>query len=195
MKISSVEFVVSAGSERECPEGPMPEVAVSGRSNVGKSSLLNAVFARRGMARVSSTPGLTQRLNYFLVNGAFHVVDLPGYGYAKAPAKARNQWSAMMQGYLRNRTQLAAVIQLVDVRHLPSSQDREMVQWLRDEAMRFCVVPTKMDKLGPVAGEKAVRAIVKALELPATSAVVPFSSETGLGREPLLKWIARTLDA
>src|SRR5437870_5833998 len=108
---------MSAGNVPECPAGMRPEIAMSGRSNVGKSSLLNSLLGRKGLALVSGTPGKTQRLNYFLVNDRFHVVDLPGYGYAQASGAARNQWGRMMQGYLRTRGQLVAVVQLVDSRH------------------------------------------------------------------------------
>jgi GTP-binding protein len=195
VRITSVEFVTSAGSERECPDGPLAEIGVSGRSNVGKSSLLNSLLARRDLANVSKTPGRTQRLNYFLVNQAFHLVDLPGYGYADAPASARDRWSAMMQGYLRRRRQLVGLVQLVDARHLPSKDDHEMVQWLRDEQMPFCLVPTKMDKLGPNAGQQSVRRIVADLDLPPTQPVVPWSSTAALGRSALLAWIGQTLEA
>src|SRR5215470_17157186 len=105
LNIESVEFVRSAGNAAECPAGPRPEIAVSGRSNVGKSSLLNSVLGRRNLARVSATPGKTQRLNYFLVNERFHLVDLPGYGYARAPEAVRDEWRRMMQQYLRTREQ------------------------------------------------------------------------------------------
>ena len=193
MKISAVEFVLSAGSEAECPAGPRPEIAMSGRSNVGKSSLLNSLFARKALALVSGTPGKTQRLNYFLVNDRFHVVDLPGYGYAKTSGKARNQWGRMMQAYLSTRRQLVAVVQLLDCRHPPSREDREMVQWLRDEQMPFCLVATKMDKLGTSKGEAALRAITRELELPTTQPLLPYSSHTGEGRSALLAWIEQTI--
>ncbi len=195
MRIDTVEFVLSAGNASECPAGPQVEIAVSGRSNVGKSSLMNSVFARKSMVQVSGTPGKTQRLNYFLVNGAFHVVDLPGYGYAKAPVSTRIQWGRMMQQYLRTREQLVAVVQLVDCRHEPSREDREMVQWLRDEHMPFCLVATKVDKLATTKRQPAVQAIVKQLELPATQATVAYSSENGEGRPALLAWIGRVLES
>lgn len=195
MKIDSVGFVLSAGGLAECPPGMRAEIAMSGRSNVGKSSLLNSLLGRRELAKVSGTPGKTQRLNYFLVNDEFHLVDLPGYGYAKASGSARNQWGQMMQGYLRNRRQLAAVVQLVDSRHAPSSEDREMVTWLRDERMLFCLVATKVDKLGSSKRASAIRGIAAALELPAEQAIVGYSSETGEGKDALLSWIGHTLDA
>jgi len=167
---------------------------VSGRSNVGKSSLLNSLLGRKDLVKVSATPGKTQRLNYFLVNDQFHLVDLPGYGYAKAPESERNQWRRMMQEYLRTRRQLVAVIQLVDSRHVPSRDDREMVQWLLGESMPFCLVMTKSDKLRQSERQPAQRAIVGALDMPRTQPLVPHSSNTGEGRLALLAWIRETLE-
>lgn len=195
MKIASAEFVLSAGRARECPTGARAEIAVSGRSNVGKSSLLNSLLGRRKLALVSATPGKTQRLNYFLVNDSFHMVDLPGYGFARAPESVREEWRRMMQGCLRTREQLVAMIQLVDSRHAPSREDHEMVQWLRDEGLPFCLVATKIDKLRRGERAAALRAITTALELPGTQPLVPYSSETGEGRDALLTWIGRALTA
>ncbi|NOT32959.1 MAG: YihA family ribosome biogenesis GTP-binding protein [Candidatus Eisenbacteria bacterium] len=195
MKINSVEFVMSAGNARECPEGALPEIAVSGRSNVGKSSLMNSLFGRKDLVMVSATPGKTQRLNYFLVNEKFHIVDLPGYGFAKAPPKVREQWARMMQEFLRTRRQLVAMIQLVDVRHDPSREDREMVRWLLDERMPFCLVATKTDKLASSKREPAMRAIATTLELPADQPMVGYSSHAGEGRPALLAWVGQALSA
>lgn len=195
MKIVTAEFVTSAGKAVECPPGPRPEIAVSGRSNVGKSSLLNSLFGRKKLVKVSSTPGKTQRLNYFLVNDRFHVVDLPGYGFAHAPDSVRDQWRDMMQEYLRTRRQLAAVIQLVDSRHEPSREDREMVKWLRGEQLPFCLVASKIDKLGQSKRAPALRAITEALRVPATQTLIPHSSETGEGKTELLAWMDRTIAA
>lgn len=194
MKIESAEFVLSAGGLRECPVDGRVEIAMSGRSNVGKSSLLNSLFARKRLAKVSGTPGKTQRLNYFLVNGRFYVVDLPGYGFAQAPAKSRNEWSRMMQEYLRKRRELVAVAQLVDSRHAPSREDCEMVQWLRDERLPFCLVGTKSDKLAPTKRAPALRAIARELGLPEAHPMVAYSSETGDGRLELLRWIGHAVD-
>lgn len=193
MKIDSAVFVMSAGEVSECPAGPRAEIAMSGRSNVGKSSLINLMLRRKGLAKVSGTPGKTQRLGYFLVNDRFHLVDLPGYGYAHASGSDRNRWAAMMQGYLRTRDQLVGVVQLVDSRHAPSREDREMVRWLCDEQLPFCLVATKIDKLGPSKREPALRALLRALELPESQPRVGCSSETGEGRDAVLAWIAQTL--
>jgi GTP-binding protein len=193
VKIVSVEFATSAGNARECPPGPRVEVAMSGRSNVGKSSLVNSLLGRRALAIVSKTPGKTQRLHYFLVNEKFHLVDLPGYGYAKAPGAVRNQWGQMMQNYLRTRRQLVGVVQLVDSRHPPSREDHEMVQWLRDEDMPFCLVATKIDKLRQSKRQPALRDILAALKLPGSQPIVGYSSETGDGRAALLAWISEAV--
>jgi len=195
MKVENVAYVRSAGSLAECPPRPLPEIAISGRSNVGKSSLLNTLLVRRQLARVSSTPGKTQRLHFFLVNGSFHLVDLPGYGYARAPAGVQQAWKGMMQGYLRGRRQLCGVVQLVDARHDPSREDRQMVEWLRSEQVAFCLVPTKMDKLRHGERKSALERILSVLELPGDQPVVPYSSETGEGRLALLDWIAETAAA
>jgi GTP-binding protein len=195
VKIVSAEFVTSAGKASECPPGPRLEIAVSGRSNVGKSSLMNSLFGRKKLVKVSSTPGKTQRLNYFLVNDRFHVVDLPGYGFAQAPDAVRDQWRDMMQEYLRTRRQLVAVIQLVDSRHEPSREDREMVKWLRGEQLSFCLVASKIDKLGQSKRTRALRDITDALQVPATQALVPHSSETGEGKAELLAWMSEALEA
>ena len=194
MKIESIEFVGSRIEAMPKGRGALPEIALSGRSNVGKSSLLNRLMGRSGLAKVSATPGKTQSLNYFLVNQRFHLVDLPGYGFAKAPAAARNRWSDMMQRYLRNCPQIAGCIQLVDVRHPPSREDREMIQWLRDERLPFCLVATKADKIAPTKVPAAVNAIANELRLPASQARIAWSSETGDGRPALLAWIDATLE-
>jgi GTP-binding protein len=195
VKVETVEFVLSAARTSECPADPLPEIAVSGRSNVGKSSLLNMLFRRRGLAKTSGTPGKTQNLNYYLVNGRFHLVDLPGYGYARAPVDERNRWGRMMQGYLRTRPQLVGVVQLVDCRHEPSREDREMVAWLRDERVPYCLVATKVDKLGRGARADAARTIATALGPYDPRAVLQSSGETGEGREAILGWVAELLAA
>jgi GTP-binding protein len=187
--------VTSAGKATEVPRDQLPEIAVSGRSNVGKSSLLNSMLGRKSLAMVSGTPGKTQRLNYFLVNRRFHVVDLPGYGFARAPEATRDQWRAMMQEYLRTRRQLVGIIQLVDSRHEPSREDREMVKWLRIEELPFCVVASKVDKLSQTKRPPALRAIMDALEVAPTQPLVPHSSHTGEGRSALLAWMDDTLEA
>jgi GTP-binding protein len=193
VRIEAVEYVLDAGSVAECPRRALPEIAVSGRSNVGKSSLLNSVLGHAKLARVSRTPGKTQRLHFYLVNSRFHIVDLPGYGYARAPVAARRAWSDMMQGYLRHRRQLAGLLQLVDCRHAPSREDGEMVEWLLQEKLPFCLVPTKMDTLRQGERKPALVRLLEHLELPRDQPVVPYSSRTGEGRDALLDWMAHLL--
>ena len=189
LRIESVQFVCSAATSADLPPDRTPEIAVSGRSNVGKSSLLNSLLGRNDLARVSRTPGKTQLLNFFRVNSRFHLVDLPGYGYARVPEDVLRRWRLTMQEYLRRRRQLVGVIQLVDCRHEPSRQDREMIAWLRDERVRFCLVPTKMDKLAQGERRPALGRLLSDLDLPGDLALVPYSSRTGEGRDELLAWL------
>jgi len=142
---------------------------------------MNSLFGRKALVKVSSTPGKTQRLNYFLVNDRFHVVDLPGYGFAQAPDSVRDQWRGMMQEYLRTRRQLVGIVQLV--------------KWLRGEELSFCLVASKIDKLSQNKRAPALRAITDALQVPGTQPLVPYSSQTGEGRVALLAWMSDTLEA
>lgn len=193
LRIDSVQLVCSAASAADLPAGDLPEVAVSGRSNVGKSSLLNSLLGYRDLARVSRTPGKTQLLHFFRVNERFHVVDLPGYGYARVPAAVVQRWRHTMQEYLRWRRQLVAVVQLVDCRHEPSREDRDMIAWLHAARLQFCLVPTKLDKLKRGERRAAFARLLQALALPPDLALVPYSSRTGEGRTELLAWLARAL--
>lgn len=195
MRIQSVEFVGSAADLSACPNRPLPEVALSGRSNVGKSSLLNTLLGRRGIARVSATPGKTQLLNYFIVNGNFHLVDLPGYGYARMPAPEHQRLRDMVHTYLRRRVELRGVVQLIDARHEPSRDDIEMIEWLRSADLAFCLVPTKMDKLRPGERKPALARLLRHLDLPLEQPMVPFSSRNGEGRDALLDWVDTTVRA
>lgn len=195
LRIESVEFECSAAHFDECPREPAPEIAVSGRSNVGKSSLLNSLLGRKRLAHVSSTPGKTQLLNFFRVNGRFHIVDLPGYGFARVPEAVVRRWRHTMQGYLRQRVQLCGVIQLLDCRHAPSDLDREMIAWLLAEKLPFCLVPTKMDKLKRGERRAAMARILSVLELPPELPLIPYSSVDGEGRSELLAWLDEALSA
>jgi len=193
VRIQSVEFVGSAADLTSCPKRPLAEVALSGRSNVGKSSLLNVLLGRRGIARVSATPGKTQLLNYFIVNDSFHLVDLPGYGYARMPEAEHARLRRMVQAYLRQRRELRGVVQLLDARHEPSRDDIEMIEWLRTAGLAFCLVPTKMDKLRPGERKPALARLLRGLDLPPEQPVVPFSSRDGAGRDALLDWVDATV--
>src|SRR5882672_7050615 len=147
MKITSAEFLKSALKEVDWPRDSIPEIAFLGRSNVGKSSLINSLLGVRGLARTSSTPGRTQLLNFFLINSKFRVVDLPGYGYAKAPKEVRAEWSSAAEGYLAKREQLVLSIHIVDSRHEPSKQDLQLHEWLVHHHKPHLIVATKSDKL------------------------------------------------
>ena len=166
------------------PESPLPEVAFAGRSNVGKSSLLNALLRRRSAARVSKTPGRTREINFFQVNDAFLLADLPGYGYARVAKSRQAEWRPLIESYLRSSPNLRGLVLLLDARRDPSEDDHAMLSFLADSGTPVLVAITKMDKLGADAGRKRVNAIAAALELDADQ-VVPVSAETGMGRDEL----------
>src|SRR5262245_29302967 len=183
--VRQLEFLggmASAGGWR--PESTLPEVAFAGRSNVGKSSLLNALLRRRAAARVSRTPGRTREINFFRVNNAFVLVDLPGYGYARIAKSRRAEWRPLIEGYLRSSTNLRGLVLLLDSRRDPTDDDRAMLAFLADAGTPVLVAITKMDKFGKDAGQHRVHAIAAALELESEQ-VVPVSAETGMGRDEL----------
>lgn len=182
--LRQVSFVKSAAKVDQCPSEAMPEVAFAGRSNVGKSSLMNMLLSRKNLVKVSSTPGRTQLLNFFCVNESFHLVDLPGYGFAKAPAHVRNNWQALITQYLASRQQLAAVVLLLDVRHLPSPEDYAVLELFREVEVPCLIAVTKSDKLSQQQRSNQVRQIAKALSLHPGD-VIPCSANTGLGRDAL----------
>lgn len=150
MKISSVEFIGSYEDIKQCPQTGMPEYAFIGRSNVGKSSLINMILGRKEMARISSTPGKTQTINYYLVNEKWYLVDLPGYGYARISKVKRKKWRQMIETYLQQRLPLYCVFTLLDSRHELQANDLEFVNWLGEKAIPFVIAYTKTDKVKPV---------------------------------------------
>jgi len=186
MKISSAEFITSAVKAASYPAGELPEVALAGRSNVGKSSLLNKLVNKKGLARSSNTPGRTRLINFFLVNSLFQLVDLPGYGYAKVSAGERESWRKMVETYLKTRENLRGVVLLVDSRHPPTAQDVQMYDWLKHQDVPAVVVATKADKLSRSRLLQSLKVIRATLPLTEGEPVVPFSAQTGLGREELL---------
>jgi len=205
MKISSAEFVKSAFERRHWPTDGRPEIAFLGRSNVGKSSLLNSLLQRRALARTSNTPGRTQSINYFLINAknpvttptsrgsdksGFYFVDLPGYGFAKVSKTMRADWGKMAEDYLSGREELALCIQLVDSRHEPSRLDLQLHEWLIFNEKKHIVVATKSDKLSANELGKQLRLIEQ--EMPG-SKVIPYSSQTGKGRDKVWSQIIETL--
>lgn len=183
--IRSLEFIggmASVGGWR--PEPSLPEIAFAGRSNVGKSSLLNKLIHRKKFARVSNTPGRTREINFFKVNGAFILVDLPGYGYARISKEKRAEWRPLIEGYLRQSPQLRGIVHLLDVRHDPTDDDRGMLEFLGDIGLPTIIVLTKIDKLTATERAKRIGEINKSLALDADQ-VIAFSAVTGEGRDEL----------
>lgn len=190
MKITSTEFVKSAFAEEHWPPDEKREVAFLGRSNVGKSSLINSLLGVKGLARTSSTPGRTQSLNFFLINNRFRFVDLPGYGYARVPKLIKASWGEMATNYLAKRSQLMLSIQIVDSRHEPTTLDLQLNEWLAAHAKPRIVVATKSDKLSNNELRKNFERIKQKLD---AEQVITFSATTGLGREKVWRAIEEAI--
>lgn len=186
MKILSAEFLTSVASLAQLPRQRRPEIAAAGRSNVGKSSLINCLLRRRGLARVSGVPGRTQLLNFFLVNQDFYLVDLPGYGYAKVPDAIRRAWGPLVEGYLAAGRDIRAVILLLDARQGVTEKDRQMKQFLDDLSLDCLPILTKIDKLRWNARQSQIRDAAQALGLPYPRGIIPFSAKSEEGREESL---------
>ncbi len=195
MKATRAEFVVSAAAPAQFPRDRLPEIAFAGRSNVGKSSLLNRLVGQKGLAVTSKTPGRTRLLNFFRINGEAYFVDLPGYGYAAAPKSLRETWGQLVEGYLRTRAELRGVILLLDLRHEPTARDLEMRGLLEEARLPWFAVLTKADKVGPGERGRRTRRIAEALSLPDPGVAVPFSATTGEGARELWSAIAERLRA
>ena len=195
MKIHQVEYAGTIAKRGQEPPGDLPQVAFSGRSNVGKSSLINTLLrrTRKKIAHVSSTPGKTQALNFFRVDDRFFLVDLPGYGYARVPQATRNSWSSLIEWYLGESGHVRGVVHLVDARHPPTKHDHRMVTYLGELRVPSVVVLTKMDKLKKGARAESIARALKDLQLDEDQ-IVPFSSKTGEGREDLLEALDALLD-
>jgi len=193
MKVTSAEFAGSATGPSGFPGDRRPEIAFVGRSNVGKSSLLNRLLGRRGLARVSRTPGRTQTINFYRVNDAFYFVDLPGYGYAKVSERIRRAWRPMVEGYLRGRELLRAVVVIVDARHPPTPLDQEMGAWLQAARIPQLVVLTKVDKIDRGAWRRSREITAAALGIHNPKEVLLFSAVTGEGEEGLWQRLAQYL--
>jgi len=191
MKIISAEFERSCFGKSDWFTDGRPEIAFLGRSNVGKSSLLNSLLGRKGLARTSNTPGRTQSINFFLVNGKFHFVDLPGYGYARVSKAMRADWGVMAREYLTEREELVLSVQLVDARHEPSELDKQLNEWLIFHDKPHIVVATKADKLSSNQLQKQLRSIGGNF---GKSKVFPYSSKTGSGRSEIWAEIASGLE-
>jgi GTP-binding protein len=187
VKVSSAEFIKSAFAREHWVTDRLPEVAFLGRSNVGKSSLINSLLGRKGLARTSNTPGRTQSINFFLINGQFYFADLPGYGFARVSKSTRADWGKMAEEYLADRDQLALCIQLVDARHAPTSLDKQLHEWLVFNKKPYIIAATKADKLSSNNLRKSLKVIEK--DLPG-SRIFAYSSQNGKGRDELWEAIA-----
>jgi GTP-binding protein len=193
VQIKNPAFFGSAVKPEQYPPGFKPEIAFVGRSNVGKSSLLNTLVGKKGLAKVGATPGKTQVINFFDIDGAFYLVDLPGYGYAKVSKEQRAQWADIIETYLKGREQLKAIVLLVDARHEPTKDDVAMCDWIRNSGLAVIVAATKVDKLKKSEIGPNTVVIRSALTLEETEAVILFSSTTGTGRGELLNAIDRAI--
>ena len=193
--IRNVEFIGGMAEKHGWrPDSPLPEVAFAGRSNVGKSSLLNSLVRRKSFARVSRTPGRTREINFFRVNNGFVLVDLPGYGYARISKEKKSEWRPMIESYLRRTTQLRGIVLLLDIRREPSDDDRAMLDFLAEVEVPTIVALTKTDKLSKAAALAKVAEISRALALEPEQ-VIPFSAHTGEGRVELLEAITALVGA
>lgn len=188
MNFNKAQFLTSYGISRQIPPSKMPEVAFAGRSNVGKSSALNKLLNRKSLARVSSVPGKTATINFYGVDTA-HLVDLPGYGYAKTSKSEQYRWSELMEGYFAQDRDLRLVVSLMDMRHPPSALDQQMVDFLIDRELPFLVLLTKSDKLNKTERAARLSAIREELGCGDSLTIIPFSSETGEGVEELRRII------
>ena len=193
MEFVDAKLTATAVKYEQYPPTDLPEIALVGRSNVGKSSLINCLANRKNMARTSSTPGKTATINFYDFGGKFRIVDLPGYGYAKVSQKEREKWAGMIENYLSRRENLALVIQLVDARHKPTTDDKTMFDWIKTYNYEPFVVATKLDKLKKSQVERNLTTIYEELQLNEESVLIPFSAESRVGREEVLELIEYAL--
>lgn len=195
MKIIKSDLEAVAVKPSQYPSDDLKEIAFAGRSNVGKSSLLNTITGRKKLARVSGSPGKTRTINFYIVNDEFRIVDLPGYGYAKVSRSVSESWGEMMEKYFESRENLLKVVQLVDIRHEPSKQDIEMYQYLRHYGLDGVVVATKADKISRNQIQKHIKMIRQTLKLSGEDLVIPVSSLKKTGQEQLLDIMEHLLEA
>lgn len=189
-RILQARIVISAVKSEQYPPEVWPEVALAGRSNVGKSSMINRIVNRRNLARTSSTPGKTQTINFYAINEKYSLVDLPGYGYAKVSKTQKAGWGPMMERYMTSRPQLRAVIQLIDIRHPPSNEDKQMQQWLQHIGIPSPIVATKADKISKGRRAQHIKVIRQELQVPKDIPILAFSAHSGEGTEDLLDLVA-----
>lgn len=189
MVIKSVELETVCGITSKLPENELSEIAFAGKSNVGKSSLINALINRKKLARTSSAPGKTQTINFYNINKALYFVDLPGYGYAKVSKEIKEKWGKMIENYLQSSKQLKIIFLLIDIRHDPSMNDKSMYEWILYNGYHPVIIATKADKLKRSQLQKHVKAIKTGLELDSETKIIPFSAETKQGKEEIWELI------
>ena len=185
MVIKSVNLETVCGITSKLPENTLPEVAFAGKSNVGKSSLINAIMNRKSYAKTSSQPGKTQTINFYNINKVFYCVDLPGYGYAKTTLETRAKWGKMIERYLSTSKQLQRVFLLIDIRHAPSENDRLMYEWIASEGYEPVIIATKLDKIKRSQIQKQLKIIREKLKTVPGTPIIPFSAETKQGRDEI----------
>ena len=189
MVIKNINLETVCGITSTLPENDKPEVAFAGKSNVGKSSLINALMNRKSYARISATPGKTQTINFYNINDEMYLVDLPGYGYARVSEKEKEQWGRMIERYLHSSKQLKAVFLLIDIRHDPSANDRMMYQWIVEQGYHPIIIATKLDKIKRSQIQKHVKMLKQGLDLVPGTKVIPFSSVSKQGKEDIWELI------
>ena len=195
VNVQKAEFVLSAVSPKNFLEDGLPQVAFAGRSNVGKSSVINRLLNRKNFARVGAAPGKTIHINYFKIDGAFYLVDLPGYGYAKVSKGERDRWGKLMEDYFARPDLLTLGVMIVDSRHKPTADDCTMAQWFRDTGCPLIVVANKLDKLKKSEIEPNLQLVRETLQLEENAVLIPFSAEKGTGRDELLRAILSGIKA
>ena len=195
MIVKNAELETVCGITSKLPENGQIEVAFAGKSNVGKSSMINALLNRKSLARTSAQPGKTQTINFYNVNDAMYLVDLPGYGYAKTSASEKEKWGKMIENYLHTSKKLQAVFLLIDIRHDPSANDKQMYDWVLHNGFSPIIIATKLDKIKRSQVQKQVKAIKQGLQVEKGTLVIPFSAETKQGREEIWSVIEGFLDA
>ena len=191
MVIRNISLETVCGITSTLPENDKPEIAFAGKSNVGKSSMINALMNRKSYARISATPGKTQTINFYNINDALYLVDLPGYGYARVSEKEKEQWGRMIERYLHSSSQLKAVFLLIDIRHEPSANDKLMYKWIVDQGYEPVIIATKLDKIKRSQVQKHVKMLKEGLALVPWTTVIPFSSVTKQGRDEIWELIEK----
>ncbi len=194
LKIKNAELETVCGITSKLPDNTMPEIAFAGKSNVGKSTLINGLLNRKSLARTSSQPGKTQTINFYNVNKEFYFVDLPGYGFAKVSEETRAKWGKMIERYLNTSDQLKLVFLLIDIRHEPSKNDVMMYDWVVESGFRPVIIATKADKIKRSQLAKNVKIIKTALKMTGEDKIIPYSSMTKQGRDDILKLIGETVN-